>query len=86
MNVKWKLIIAWSEFLGGLVGLVVLLPVTAMQRVTSIGPIYYLGAGLGFLVAGVAGWKLMRGQPWGLELSFIVQVLQSSRSAPSDGG
>ena len=73
---KWDRLIAWSELLGGLAGLVVLLPVAAIQRVASLGPIYYLGAGLGFLVASVAGVLLLRRKPFGRELSLVVQLLQ----------
>jgi glucose dehydrogenase len=76
MNRKWDQLIAWSELLGGLAGLVVLLPVTAIQRVALLGPMYYLGAGLGFLAALVAGVLLLRRKQFGRELSLVVQLLQ----------
>ena len=76
MNRKWDRLIAWSELLGGLAGLVVLLPVAAIQRVASLGPMYYLGAGLGFLAASVAGVLLLRRKQFGRELSLVVQLLQ----------
>ncbi|HEY5021720.1 MAG TPA: hypothetical protein VII30_04445, partial [Gemmatimonadaceae bacterium] len=61
---------------GGLVGLVVLLPLAAIQRVALLGPMYYLGAGLGFLGALVAGVLLLRRKQLGRELSLVVQLLQ----------
>jgi predicted membrane protein len=76
MNETGELLIAWSEFLGGVVGLLVLLPIAAIQRVAPLGPAYYLGAGLGFIFAIIAGWRLLRRQSLGRELSLIVQLLQ----------
>jgi hypothetical protein len=76
MNRKWDQLIAWSELLGGLTGLVVLLPVAAIQRVASLGPMYYLGAGLGFLAAMVAGVLLLKRKQFGREFSLVVQLLQ----------
>jgi len=76
MNRKWEKLVAWSELLGGIAGLLVLLPLAAIQRPAALTPIYYIGAGFGFLLAIVAGWRLLRGKKFSRELSFLVQLLQ----------
>src|SRR5258708_42503 len=76
MSRKWDKLVAWSELLGGIFGLLILLPVAAIQRGNVLTPIYYIGAGFGFLLAMIAGWRLLRGKPFGRELSVVVQILQ----------
>jgi hypothetical protein len=76
MSRKWDKLVAWSELLGGTAGLLILLPVAAIQRVAALTPIYFLGAGFGFLFAMIAGWRLLRDKQFGRELSLVVQLLQ----------
>ena len=76
MNRKWEKLVAWSELLGGVAGILVLLPITAIQRPAALAPIYYVGAGFGFSLAIVAGWRLLKGKTHGRALSVFVQVLQ----------
>jgi hypothetical protein len=76
MTRKWDRVVAWPELLGGTVGLVVLLPLATIQMRGVLTPTYYVGAGLGFLLAAIAGWRLLRGKQFGRELSLAVQILQ----------
>ena len=73
---KGNQIIGWSELLGGAAGLLVLLPIAAIQRRVPLGVMYYVGSGVGFVFASLAGWRLLTGRPGGHELSLIVQLLQ----------
>ena len=75
MSNNLKLLVAWSELLGGAVGLLVLLPITASQKL-GLAPLYYVGAGTAFLLASVAGWLLLKNQKLGYKLSLLVQLLQ----------
>jgi hypothetical protein len=76
MSRKWDKLVAWSELLGGIAGLLILLPIAAIQRGGALTPIYYIGAGFGFLLAMIAGWRLLRGKQFGRELSVVLQILQ----------
>src|SRR4051794_36134418 len=76
MSRKWDKLVAWPELLGGIVGLLILLPIAAIQMRGVLTPRYYVGAGLGFLLAAIAGWRLLRDKQFGRELSLVVQILQ----------
>ena len=76
MTIKGEQLIAWSEMLGGAIGLVVLLPIAAYEHVVPLSAIYYVSSALGFVLSIVAGWRLFRRQVGGRELSLVVQVLQ----------
>src|SRR6476619_51501 len=76
MRLKPNQIIAWSELGGGIAGIAVLLPIAAFQNVARLGVGYYVQATAGFLLAAWAGWRLLRNEALGRELSLTVQLLQ----------
>jgi hypothetical protein len=73
----WRVVIGWSELLGAALGLTVLALGVMAAGARNLGsrPLPALAF---YALSGVAGWRLLRGQRGGVELSLAVQAAQAA--------
>ena len=70
---RWRLVLAASEFGGGVLGAVMF----TAQALATARPVWHTVAALLFCtVSALAGWRLLRRQSGGLGLSAVVQTVQ----------